>query len=520
VGRRALIIALASFLVIVVGSILVWVIVSSGTPTAAPDPEPTSSAATPSAAPTPSATPTVTPVPENPDDPRPAAVTQLAAQPEPHAVRLAWAAPADEDLAAVVVVRSADATPPADASAGTLLGTLPPTQDVFVDTSGGMPAGAQVSYGVFARDAAGSYSDAAVVTITVPAALTVTPVKITGTVTQLEGEGTLSDIGSIAFVAYHPVGTRVVTVIPASGVAGAITTTLTEPAGAAPGAVAWTYIVESAATRSLGEGAKRDEVFAVVLRDGNDSVSTAVTVSVLGINDPPTASGLPGQTAIAGEAFAFPIPPGSFADPDTTDVLALSAGTLPAWLSFDPLTGFSGTPAVADAGVVTVTVTATDPHGAAVSADADIEVVSAENLPPVPVADEVTFDLGIDPLQTTADLLANDADPDAGPNALAALPASGDWLVNDEVAGTYTIDAAGGLHLDSGVAADGPLQRLGAGMQVTGVIPYSVTDGADTVASEVTVTAIGAPLGDDEYGVLKSFVPDVPVPARAQHRIG
>jgi hypothetical protein len=518
VGRRALIIALASFLVIVVGSILVWVIVSSGAPSAAPDPEPTSSAATPTATPTPGTTPTVTPVPENPDDPRPAAVTQLAAQPEPHAVRLAWAAPADEDLAAVVVVRSADATPPADASAGTLLGTLPPTQDAFVDTSGGLPTGAQVSYGVFARDAVGSYSDAAVVTITVPAALTVTPVKIAGTVTQLEADGTLTDIGSIAFVAYHPVGTRVVTVIPASGVAGAITTTLTEPVGAAPGAVAWTYSVPNAAARSLGEGAKRDEVFAVVLHDGNDSVSTPVTVSVLGINDPPAASGLPGQTAIAGDAFTFPIPPGSFSDPDTTDVLVLSAGTLPAWLSFDPLTGFSGTPA--DAGVVTVTVTATDPLGSTASADAEIEVVSAENLPPAPVADEVAFDLGIDPLQTSADLLANDADADAGPNVLATLPASGEWLVNDEVAGTFTIDAAGTLHLDSGVAADGPLQRLGAGMQVTGVIPYSVTDGADTVASQVTVTAIGAPLGDDEYGVLKVFVLAEPAPARGHHRIG
>jgi VCBS repeat-containing protein len=525
-GRRALVIALASFLVIAVGAVIVWAIIAVGSnPSAAPDPTvgptagPTvSPTATPT--PTPSATPTAEPT--DPPDVPPASVTALAATPKPHAVQLEWTNPSEEDLHQVLVVRVAGATPPAGVDDGTVVGTLPPTQNLFVDTSAGLKPGTKVSYSVFARDAAGAESPAAGVTVTLPIAITVTPVDVAGSVTQQSADATLTDAGSLAFTAFDPAEKHTAAVKPPSGASGAVTTKLTEPKGAAPGAVVWTYTVPNAALRSLAEGAKRDEVFSIVLAGPRDSVATAVTITLLGINDPPTASGIPGETAIVGDAFAFPIPTGVFADPDATDQLVLTADSLPGWLAFDGA-AFTGTPSAGDVGTITVPVTATDLHGLTVSADAVIDVITplpAPNQPPVPAVDDVLFDLSVDPLQASAGLLGNDTDPDGGPNPLSAIPASGVWTVNGETAGSYSIDAAGTLLLDSGVVADGPLQQLGPGEQATATIPYSVTDGADTVASEVHVTVSGAAPADDKYFVTKVFVLEPATPGRALHGIG
>jgi VCBS repeat-containing protein len=92
--------------------------------------------------------------------------------------------------------------------------------------------------------------------------------------------------------------------------------------------------------------------------------------------------------------------------------------------------------------------------------------------------------------------------------------------VNGETAGSFTIDAAGTLLLDSGVVADGPLQQLAAGEQVTATIPYSVTDGADTVASQVEVTVVGAAPADDMYNVMKVLASDSPTLGKALRGIG
>jgi VCBS repeat-containing protein len=515
-GRRALIIALASFGVIVLGVVVVWAIISSGTPSAGPTPQPPQPDPVPSEtlSPEPSETPTPTATPSPsptaiPDDPPPAPVTALAAKPAPHSVRLDWKNPGDDDLRQLVVVLAEGKTPPADLSSGTVIAKLDYPAASYVDKSAGLTPGKKYSYTVFARDAGGALSTASGLTVTLPAAVVVTPVDVTGDVTQQAADGALTDSGSLAFTAFDPNGTRIAAVLPAAGVSGKVTRTLTEPVGAAPGAVVWTYTVQNSAIRSLGEGAKRDELFVIEVRDGKDKAPTTVTVTVRGINDAPTAASMPAQTAAAGDPFVFPIPAGTFTDVDVTDTLTLSAGILPGWLAFanDALTG---TPSDADIGTTTVTITATDPHGASVSADVAIEVFTplpAPNQPPVPVADPVTFDLGVDPLQTSAALLANDSDPDGGPNALAAIPAAGDWQVNGALAGSYTIDSAGTLHLDSGTVADGPLQLLASGEQATATITYSVTDGTDTVQSSVNITVIGTDSKAGEYDVAKVFVP-------------
>ena len=87
------------------------------------------------------------------------------------------------------------------------------------------------------------------------------------------------------------------------------------------------------------------------------------------------------QAATAGTAFSYQFPADTFSDADG-DTLTYSATrrddtALPSWLSFaDTTRTFSGTPAVADVGTVTVKVTASDGTGETVSDEFDIVVAS------------------------------------------------------------------------------------------------------------------------------------------------
>ena len=90
------------------------------------------------------------------------------------------------------------------------------------------------------------------------------------------------------------------------------------------------------------------------------------------------------RTATVGTALNFTFPTNTFndANDDTLTYTATksdnSASALPSWLSFDEVTRtFSGTPATADVGTVSVTVTASDGNGGSVSDTFDI-VVSAD----------------------------------------------------------------------------------------------------------------------------------------------
>ena len=76
------------------------------------------------------------------------------------------------------------------------------------------------------------------------------------------------------------------------------------------------------------------------------------------------------QAATEESTYSFTIPPDTFSDVDTGDSLIYTAAlgngnALPGWLAFDPLTcTFSGTPGNGDAGILDVTVIATDTAGA------------------------------------------------------------------------------------------------------------------------------------------------------------
>ena len=97
---------------------------------------------------------------------------------------------------------------------------------------------------------------------------------------------------------------------------------------------------------------------------------------------PTVVTTIPDQAAAAGTAFSYAFPDTTFTDADG-DTLTYTAtqdddSALPSWLTFDGASRtFSGTPAAADVGTVSVKVTATDPDADSVSDTFDIVVSAA-----------------------------------------------------------------------------------------------------------------------------------------------
>ena len=114
-------------------------------------------------------------------------------------------------------------------------------------------------------------------------------------------------------------------------------------------------------------------------------------------NAPTVANPIDDQTAMVGTALNFAFPTTTFADTDG-DMLTYTATksddtTLPAWLSFAAATRtFSGTPATADVGTVSVKVTASDGTDS-VSDTFDIVVSAAADTTP-PEVESVTVPTG------------------------------------------------------------------------------------------------------------------------------
>ena len=92
------------------------------------------------------------------------------------------------------------------------------------------------------------------------------------------------------------------------------------------------------------------------------------------------------QNATVGSAFSLALPANTFTDADgdtlTYTATAASGSPLPAWLTFNPATEtFSGTPASADAGTLSVKVVATDPGGLSASETFNIAVATGTTNP-------------------------------------------------------------------------------------------------------------------------------------------
>ncbi len=209
----------------------------------------------------------------------------------------------------------------------------------------------------------------------------------------------------------------------------------------------------------------------ITATDGSGASAFAdLELTVANTNDAPVlALPVPDQSTDTNSAFSHTLAANSFSDPDALDTLAYTAtlvdgSALPAWLSFSAATQtFSGTPANADAGNLTIRVTATDSGSASVFDDFTFSVNNGNRAPtgtPTALLAAGTEDTPY--AVSTADLLAGLSDPDGDELTLSSgsLSASqgsitangpGQWLVtpaanaNGAVQLSYTVvDGYGG----------------------------------------------------------------------------
>ena len=121
----------------------------------------------------------------------------------------------------------------------------------------------------------------------------------------------------------------------------------------------------------------------VTAEDDNTTATYTVTVTRAGANTAPTvANAIPDQTAVADTAFSYAFPADTFEDADgdnlTYTATKADDSPLPIWLGFTAGNRtFSGTPAAADVGTVSVKVTASD-GTASVSDEFDIKVAATD----------------------------------------------------------------------------------------------------------------------------------------------
>lgn len=152
-----------------------------------------------------------------------------------------------------------------------------------------------------------------------------------------------------------------------------------------------------AATRTFSGTPGNDDVGVIALKVtatdlAGESVSSSFNLTVSNVNDAPTVNvALADQTTDEDVAFSFTVPAGTFADIDVGDTLSYVAtlgdgSALPSWLNFNAATRtFSGTPANAEVGGLSLKVTATDSVGASVSSTFNLTVNNVNDAPTVAI---------------------------------------------------------------------------------------------------------------------------------------
>ncbi|MEN8226420.1 MAG: putative Ig domain-containing protein, partial [Bacteroidota bacterium] len=118
---------------------------------------------------------------------------------------------------------------------------------------------------------------------------------------------------------------------------------------------------------------------------GGDFEDQIFTIVVSNTNDPPVFTSTPVTTATEDSPYTYTA---TVNDPDPGEVLTWSTSTLPSWLTFSGSQVLSGTPANADVGSHSITITVDD-GDVAVDQDFTI-VVSNTNDPPVFTSTPVT----------------------------------------------------------------------------------------------------------------------------------
>lgn len=219
-------------------------------------------------------------------------------------------------------------------------------------------------------------------------------------------------------------------------------------------------------------------------------------------------------------ALAFTVPVGTFTDPDAGDTLTFAAtlsngDALPGWLSFDTaMRTFSGTPGNDDVGSLSVTLTATDADGAAVSDTFSLNVINSNDAPELvtglagqALVEDQAFEYVV-PAGTFADVDTGDVLTYAATlfNG-AALP---EWLVFDEASNTF-----------SGVPGNADVGSLSIRVTATDAAGESAsTTFALTVANVNDVPVLANPLTDQAVTAGTPFSYTVPADAFADADAG
>ncbi|MBD2518833.1 FG-GAP repeat protein [Nostoc sp. FACHB-973] len=268
---------------------------------------------------------------------------------------------------------------------------------------------------------------------------------------------------------------------------------------------AYSYSVANSAVQSLGAGQTKTETFTVNSLDGTASRNIIVTIN--GVNDAPTVnSAIADRSTVENSVFNFTVPTNTFADVDTSNTLTYTAtldngNALPSWLTFNSSTRiFSGTPAAANVGTISVRLTARDTSNATVS---DI------------------FNLTVTPLNLTGTANADNLTGTASNNVIDGLGgndnlnggAGNDTLIGG--AGNDTlIGGAGNDILTGGTDADRFLYNTSAAFTTSAVGIDTITDfnrsqGDKIVLDKTTFNAITSNAGTgfsnaSEFAVINS----------------
>ena len=238
------------------------------------------------------------------------------------------------------------------------------------------------------------------------------------------------------------------------------------------------------ALQALGVGQTDTDSFTFTVSDGLAAVTDTVRITITGTNDGPVVeAAIADQSTNEDAAFTYDASQ-NFSDIDANDTLTYAAtlqggGALPAWLSFNTATGvFSGTPGNSDvaASPLSVTVTATDAAGSAVSDTFALTIVNTNDAP-VPDTDELTVDLS-DNTTLTGALAANDVDGDTLTYRIVEGPAEGTLTLTGTTS-AYTF------------APGSAFDDLGAGEDRTLNFVYEVSDGTVSVQKAATLTVRG-----------------------------
>ncbi|MGM4906713.1 DUF4082 domain-containing protein [Tardiphaga sp. 866_E4_N2_1] len=311
--------------------------------------------------------------------------------------------------------------------------------------------------------------------------------------------------------------TKTVTAVKFGTVAGTVGAALTGAHGSlvlnAAGAFTYTVNETDAAVQALRQSTNTvTDVFSYTVRDTAGATSTTtLTVSIRGANDAPVLTAqTANQNATVGSAYSLVLPAGTFTDVDAGDTLTYSAtaadgSALPAWLTFNAATRtFSGTPAAANVGTLSIKTSAADLGGLVASETFNLAVTMTPNTPPTAVADAASATEkggvanGSGGSPASGNVLINDTDPDlgdtktvtavkfgtvAGTVGAALTGAHGSLVLNAAGAFTYTVNET-----------DAAVQALRQSTNtVTDVFSYTVRDTAGaTSTTTLTVSIRGA----------------------------